>query len=239
VRRRQDGAIEYLGRADDQVKLRGFRIELGEIEAALLGIEGVAQCSVQVRGEGGSQQLVAYVVIRDEALKDLGLGNAAALRQSLLNRLPEYMVPAAFVELERLPLTPNGKLDAKALPAPDFTANGDYRSPITSTQQRIATIFSDLTHVTRVGLNDSFFALGGHSLLAMRLAAQLSTLIGREIGLRLIFENPTVEGLAQIIDALPTVSVKQTKKRVRPSIASGQGALGIKRSFPTNTKAES
>jgi hypothetical protein len=149
------------------------------------------------------------------------------------------MVPAAFVELERLPLTPNGKLDAKALPAPDFTANGDYRSPITPTQQLIAVIFSDLTHVAQVGLDDSFFALGGHSLLAMRLVAQLSIRIGREVGLRLIFENPTVEGLAQAIDALPVISANKTEKRVRPAITSGQGALGIKRSFPTNTKAES
>jgi acyl carrier protein len=137
-----------------------------------------------------------------------------------------------------LPLTPNGKLDAKALPAPDLTADCDFRSPTSPSQQLVAALFTELTSVIRVGLDDSFFALGGHSLLAMRLAAQLNSRTGRDIGLRLIFENPTVEGLAQAIDALPVGAANQTEKRKRPSITSGQGALGIKRSFPQNTKAE-
>jgi amino acid adenylation domain-containing protein len=237
VRRREDGAIEYLGRADHQVKLRGFRIELGEIEAALLAIEGVAQCSVQVRGEGGNQQLVAYLVARDVTLQGQWLRDTAALRQSLLTRLPDYMVPAAFVELERLPLTPNGKLDVKALPAPEFNANIDFREPVTPHQKLVATLFSELTNVARVGLDDSFFVLGGHSLLAMRMAAQLSSRTQRDVALRLIFENPTVEGLAQSLDALSVVAPNQSEKRKRPSISSGQGALGVKRSFPENNKS--
>jgi acyl-coenzyme A synthetase/AMP-(fatty) acid ligase len=236
VRRRQDGAIEYLGRADQQVKLRGFRIELGEIEAALLAIADVAQCSVQVRGEGGYQQLVAYLVTREVTAKDHAR-DTAALRQALLSRLPEYMVPAAFVELECLPLTPNGKLDVRALPAPDFNANDDFRAPITPIQQLVATLFSELTNVDRVGLDDSFFVLGGHSLLAMRMAAQLSSRSGRDVALRLIFEHPTVEGLAQALSALPALAPNQSEKRKRPAIASGQGAIGVKRSFPENNKS--
>jgi nonribosomal peptide synthetase DhbF len=198
------GVLEYLGRSDAQVKIRGFRIELGEIEAALVSIPGVAQCTVQARGEDGAKQLVAYLVASSGSDAEDTIPETSVLRSVLTATLPDYMVPAAFVVLESLPLTPNGKLDTRALPAPEFTGEGEYRTPVTEHEHLVASLFAELTGAIRIGLDDSFFALGGHSLLAMRLLSQLRARTGLDLALRTLFEYPTVEGFASQFNELST-----------------------------------
>ncbi|WP_460021945.1 AMP-binding enzyme, partial [Methylobacterium phyllosphaerae] len=164
-----DGNIEFLGRNDDQVKIRGFRIEPGEIEARLAEHAAVREAAVVARGEGSAQRLVAYVVAAPE--EDL----AGSLRAHLSARLPDYMVPAAFVRLDALPLTPNGKLDRRALPDPDVDAYARqaYEPPREGIEAVLAGLWQELLGVERVGRHDSFFELGGHSLLAVRLLSRL------------------------------------------------------------------
>ena len=192
-----DGNIEYLGRIDHQVKIRGFRIELGEIEAALCALPQVRENVVIAREDAaGDKRMVAYLV-RHEAMAQ---PDTAELRAWLLQSLPDYMVPAHFVFLERLPLTVNGKIDRKALPAPDLLPNeAGYVAPRNLTEKRIAAIFSDMLAVEQVGVHDNFFELGGHSLLAMRLVGSLSTAFGCRISVRTIFDFPTVASLADAI----------------------------------------
>jgi len=216
-----DGVLEYLGRADAQVKIRGFRIELGEIEAALLTLPSIAQCTVQARGEDSAKQLVAYVV----ATEGHTIAESAELKDILGSTLPDYMVPAAFVVLDTLPLTPNGKLDARALPAPEFTGQADHRAPVTEYEQLIASLYAELTGAVGIGLDDSFFALGGHSLLAMRLIAQIRAHLGFEIALRTLFEQPTVAGLAQALELAASLNKSDLGQVVRPPILPGQGLL--------------
>ncbi|HEX2081202.1 MAG TPA: amino acid adenylation domain-containing protein, partial [Longimicrobium sp.] len=192
VRWRADGALEYLGRVDHQVKVRGFRIEPGEIEAVLHRHESVADCVVTARAEAGEKRLVAYVV---------GDGEAGALRQHLRRELPEYMVPSAFVFLDALPLTPNGKLDRKALPAPDFApAEERYVAPRTPTEEVLAGIWAETLRLERVGVTESFFELGGHSLLAARVVSRVRQVFGVEVPLRALFEGPTVAQMAGRVD---------------------------------------
>jgi thioesterase domain-containing protein/aryl carrier-like protein len=205
----EDGVLEYLGRADAQVKIRGFRIELGEIEAALVSIPGIAQCTVQARGEDGAKQLVAYLVAGEGVDAQATIPETSALCGLLSTTLPDYMVPAAFVVLDSLPLTPNGKLDVRALPAPEITGEGEYRAPVTEHERLVASLFAELTGATRVGLDDSFFALGGHSLLAMRLLSQLRARTGLELALRTLFEYPTVEGFASQLTNYPVKRLYQ------------------------------
>ncbi|MGW0673586.1 amino acid adenylation domain-containing protein, partial [Streptomyces sp. NPDC002746] len=190
VRRRTDGELEYVGRADDQVKVRGFRIELGEVEAALAEHPDVAQAAVIARDD----RLVGYAAARPgTTLRPAGL--AACLRE----RLPDYLVPSAFVVLDVLPLTPNGKLDRAALPAPaPDTAVGD-RAPRTPQEQILCELFAEVLGVPRVGVDDDFFELGGHSLLATRLAARVRSVLGVEVGLRALFQAPTAAGLAEVL----------------------------------------
>ncbi|MCD0252398.1 amino acid adenylation domain-containing protein, partial [Xanthomonas campestris pv. campestris] len=195
-RYRSDGAIEFLGRNDAQVKLRGFRIELGEIESNLCALEGVREAAVMLRGHESQRQLVAYVVA------DEGSGSPQSWRAQLLQRLPEHMVPSAYVELPALPLTPNGKLDRQALPAPDdeAVARRAYRAPEGTTEQAIADVWCDLLGLARVGRDDHFFELGGHSLLAMRCSAQIAARLQSAIPLAWLFEAPQLHLLALKID---------------------------------------
>ncbi|HEX7241692.1 MAG TPA: condensation domain-containing protein, partial [Longimicrobiaceae bacterium] len=195
VRWRGDGKLEYLDRLDEQVKVRGFRIELGEIEGALRRSEGVADCVVVARGEvPGEKRLVAYVV---------GDVEAEVLREHLRRELPEYMVPAVLVPLERLPLTPSGKLDRRALPAPDFaSAEGRYVTPRTPTEEVLAEIWAGVLRLERVGVTESFFALGGHSLLAARVVSRVRQVFGVEVPLRALFEGPTVAELAGRVEEI-------------------------------------
>lgn len=190
-----DGTIEFMGRADHQVKIRGFRIEPGDIEAALARHDAVREAVVVAREDAsGSRSLVAYVIPEDRAAID-----GAALRAFLIEQLPEYMVPSAFVLREAFPLTPNGKVDRKALPAPrdeDRVQAAGYVAPHTPQEIRIAEIWMELLGLERVGVYDDFFQLGGHSLLATQLVARLRAAFGCECPLRTVFESPTVVGLA-------------------------------------------
>ncbi|HEX6042688.1 non-ribosomal peptide synthase/polyketide synthase, partial [Longimicrobium sp.] len=194
------GELEYLGRKDQQVKIRGFRIELGEIEAALLDHPAVAEAAVVVREDApGDRRIVAYVVARDGHASP----SAAGLREALKGRLAEYMVPSAFVSMGALPLTANGKLDRAALPVPQTSADAEaYVAPATTTEDVLAGFYADVLRAETVGVEDDFFALGGHSLLATQLVSRVREAFGVEVPLRVLFEAPTVAGLAARVDAL-------------------------------------
>jgi amino acid adenylation domain-containing protein len=194
-RYRRDGEIEFLGRVDRQVKIRGQRIELGEIEAALTALPGVREAVVVAREDvPGDKRLVAYVV--GEAL-------VAELRERLRERLPDYMVPAAFVPLDALPLTPNGKVDRKALPAPEWrSADTGHLAPRTPVEEVLAGIWAQLLGRERVGAHDHFFELGGHSLLATQVMSRLRRAFGIEMPLRDLFEAPVLADLAARVKAV-------------------------------------
>ncbi|MEV7864022.1 amino acid adenylation domain-containing protein [Streptomyces hirsutus] len=217
VRWTGDGQLEFVGRADDQVKVRGFRIEPGEVEGVLGGHPSVAQCAAVVR----AGRLVGYVVAAGgESVEP------AALRAWMAGRLPEYMVPSAFVVLDALPLSPSGKLDRAALPEPEFGVSGDCggRAPRTPREQVLAELFADVLGVARVGVDDNFFDLGGHSLLATRLTSRIRAVLGAEVELRALFESPTVEGLAARLDggvdeARPALMPAERPERVPLSFA--------------------
>ncbi|MEV7578949.1 amino acid adenylation domain-containing protein [Streptomyces erythrochromogenes] len=195
VRWRADGGLDYLGRADDQVKIRGFRIELGEIESVLAGLPEVAAAAVVVHtGATGVKRLVAYTVPAAGAAGGRG-AEPAALRARLAAALPEYMVPAAFVELAALPLTVNGKTDRAALPAPDF-GDGSGRPPKDAREEVLARVFAEVLGLERVGVEDNFFALGGHSLLAMRLVGRIRDELGVGIQVGAVMSAPTVADIA-------------------------------------------
>ena len=198
ARWRSDGVLEYLGRADQQVKLRGHRIELGEIEAALCAQESIAQAAVTVLEDDGSgKYLVAYVVVRAGYSLDVAL-----LRRSLAERLPRYMVPAQIIALEALPLTRSGKLDRKALPTPQRSAasDTDYEPPIGAVETTLAAIWSELLHLERVGRHDNFFASGGNSLLLIELVDRLARQ-GWRVEPEVLFNESTIAALALAIEA--------------------------------------
>ncbi len=198
-----DGAVEYLGRMDFQVKIRGFRIELGEIEEALRQHPTVNEAVVTVcEDEPGDKRLVAYVLPAVEPACE-----TTELRDFLKQKLPEYMIPAAFVLLSELPLSPNGKVDRKALPAPDATSvalkRRDDIAPRTATEQRLAAVFAEVLRLPSVSLNDNFFDLGGHSLLLLKMQSRLLRNYGIQLTLQQIFQSPTVAELAAIVGDLP------------------------------------
>ena len=195
-----DGAIEYLGRIDHQVKIRGFRIELGEIESVLATHPTVRETVVLAREDTpGQKRLVAYLT-----MKEGEPSNGSELRGLLRAKLPDYMVPSAFVILDRFPLTPNGKVDRKALPQPDIQSSNaaEFAPPETETQKALADIWREVLGIRRVGLSDNFFDLGGHSIIATRVASRTAAVFGVDLQLRVLFEHPTLAGVAEQIDAL-------------------------------------
>jgi acyl-coenzyme A synthetase/AMP-(fatty) acid ligase/acyl carrier protein len=200
VRYRPDGNIEFLGRIDHQVKVRGHRIELGEIESVLGRHPAVREAVVTVREDvPGDKRLVAYVVPNRQL--PLGIGE---LRSLLKDKLPDYMVPAAFVELEALPLTPNNKVDRRNLPPPpgERQAEDLYIAPQNELERIIAGIWQDLLQVDRVGVDDNFFELGGHSLLATQVMARVRKVLRVDLPLRTLFDTPTVARLAESVETL-------------------------------------
>jgi amino acid adenylation domain-containing protein/non-ribosomal peptide synthase protein (TIGR01720 family) len=198
-----NGDIEYLGRIDQQVKIRGFRIELGEIETVLSQHPQVRQASVQARtSESGQKQLVAYLVL------ELGLElNQSELRQFLAARLPDYMIPWVFVTLDEIPLTPNGKVDRRALPEPELIT-GSYTAPQTPTEQKLATIWSEVLGLNQVGINDNFFAIGGDSILSLQIIARANQ-IGIKLTPKQLFAHQTIIELAKVAGTSVTVVAEQ------------------------------
>jgi aspartate racemase len=193
-----DGTIEFLGRLDDQVKIRGFRIEPGEVEAVLGQHPAVREAVVLViERADGDKRLVAYLVPKQQGETSVPV----TLHDFLRERLPEYMIPAAFVWLDRFPLTPVGKLDRRSLPAPVWSeCSSEFVAPGTKTERWLAAIWCDLLQVDQVGATDNFFKLGGYSLLATRLFARLSSELNTTLPIRWIFDHPTIAGLAAAIE---------------------------------------
>ncbi|MCG8347097.1 MAG: amino acid adenylation domain-containing protein, partial [Chloroflexales bacterium] len=229
VRYWSDGAIEFLGRIDQQVKLRGYRIELGEIEAALRQHPAVRDAVALVREDHpGDKRLAAYLVIYDESCEtnaadpdaDLGRRRVALiadLRVFLKGKLPDYMLPTNLVFLDALPQLPNGKIDRKALPAPDQAwseLREAYTAPRTPTEQILSAIWADVLQTAQVGLHDNFFELGGHSLMATQVIARVREAFQIELPLRRLFETPTVASLAEQID----LACRDTSARQAPPI---------------------
>jgi amino acid adenylation domain-containing protein len=194
-----DGGVEYLGRLDHQVKVRGYRVEPGEIEVALGAHPGVREAVVMAReDDAGGRRLIAWVVPASAQVTQ------QELRGFLRDRLPEYMIPAVFVLLDRLPLTPSGKVDRRSLPAPERgrSVSASFVEPESETERRLAAIWIEVLGVERVGAHDDFFDLGGHSLLGAQVLARLNEAFALELTLRRLFETPTVAGLARIVDSL-------------------------------------
>ena len=199
ARHLSDGNIEFVGRADHQVKVRGFRVELGEIEAVLAESRSVRQAVVIVCGDpAGDQRVVAYVTPSAAAAL-----SQDELRASAREKLPDYMIPSSFVVLSTMPLTPNGKVDRAALPAPDESRPDQQRvfvAPRTPVEKELANIWASLLKLSEVGAHDNFFELGGHSLLATRVVSQMRKVFRIEIPLGSLFESPTVAASAEIIE---------------------------------------
>ncbi|WP_280480545.1 non-ribosomal peptide synthetase [Nocardia cyriacigeorgica] len=198
ARRNVSGELEFVGRADEQVKVRGYRIELGEVQAVIAGHPSVAQCVVVANADPAlGTTLAAYVVPAD------GEVDVERVRDYLAKSLPEFMIPSAFAVVDRIPLTEHGKLDKRALPEPRRVGTRTRREPATATEIRLAALFGEIFGQAEVGADDSFFELGGHSLLANRLVVRIRAEFGVQIDVRAPFDTPTVAGLAALIEATP------------------------------------
>jgi acyl-coenzyme A synthetase/AMP-(fatty) acid ligase/acyl carrier protein len=235
VRRMSNGDLEYLGRTDAQVKLRGYRIELGEIESVLSQHPAVQEAAVLAREDNenpkseienlkSDKRLVAYVVPRREPALTVG-----ELRSFLKKKLPEYMVPLAFVFLDALPLTPNGKVDRQALPAVDQNRpepEESYVAPRTQAEEMLAKIWAEVLKLDKIGIHDNFFALGGHSLLATQVISRVRNTFQVEVPVRTVFEMPTVVELENAIEEAkrkgeslpPKISISRQPRRVQSSL---------------------
>jgi thioesterase domain-containing protein/aryl carrier-like protein len=213
ARRRPDGQLDFLGRADDQVKVRGLRIEPGEIRAALVAHPEIADAVVTVAGVGGQARLVAYAVPAD---RGAGLPTAAQLREHLRRSLPEFMVPAVYVELSAVPLLANGKLDRAALPEPDRSAFGPavYVLPSSPEEQLVAGIWREVLGADRVGAQDDFFQLGGHSILVTQIVARVRA-AGYDMSVGDLYERPTVAGVAGLLRAQDAGAQLRSAVRMR------------------------
>ncbi|RMF30774.1 MAG: non-ribosomal peptide synthetase, partial [Chloroflexi bacterium] len=216
-----DGRIEFLGRTDHQVKVRGFRVELGEIEALLEGHPRLQRAVVVARqdGDGRSRRLVAYLVPQaGEDGAQAGPPTVGELRRFLKAKLPDYMVPSAFVFLEALPLTPNGKVDRKALPAPDGarpTVDTVYVMPRTEVERIIAQVWQEVLQIEKVGVHDNFFDLGGHSLLMVQVHNRLQQAFGQDLSIVELFRYPTISTLAEYLTRQPAGPSAARKGRDR------------------------
>ncbi|MRG92278.1 non-ribosomal peptide synthetase, partial [Polyangium spumosum] len=215
----EDGELEFVGRVDHQVKIRGFRVETGEIEATLSAHAAVTSCVVVAREDApGDKRLVAYVVAKD------GAPAAGALREHLRSRLPDYMIPSAFVSLDALPLSPNGKVDRKRLPAPEETQQAmeaAYAAPRTEVERVLAEIWSEVLRAAPVGIHDNFFALGGDSILAIQVVGRAKR-AGLHSTVRDMFIHQTVAGLAQAVRSSSAALAEQGAVTGRASLTPSQ-----------------
>lgn len=235
ARWRPDGELAYLGRRDQQVKIRGFRVEPGEIEAALREREDVGDCAVVAREDvPGDRWLVAYLT---------GSARPDDLRAHLRRGLPEHMVPAAFVHLDRLPLTPSGKLARAALPAPEPAASEEvYVAPRTPLEEVMAGIWGEVLRLDRVGRDQGFFELGGHSLLILRLQSRIRERTGMRVSVVDLFRFPTVASLSEHLggaedaDAAPAPRRGSERAAKRRALAAGRGAVHT--NDPTNGEGD-
>ena len=211
ARYRKDGVIEYLGRRDQQVKLRGFRIETGEIQGVINEYTGITDSLVSVMKTEAAEQLVAWVVV--EQLPEQGSDAESELLSGLKKHaghyLPTHMVPSFWCLLSEFPLTPNGKIDRKALPQPAFGDDRPLVEPRTDLEKSIAAIWSSVLGLNKVGVDQNFFHLGGHSLLATKVIARLAKELGKEIPVKLLFEAPTIETLAEKLYSLDTQALER------------------------------
>lgn len=213
ARRNADGDIEFVGRADEQVKVRGFRIELGEVAAAISVDPSVGQAVVVVSDLPTlGRSLVAYVT----PAADTDGVEIDRIKARVAAALPEYMIPAAYVAVAEIPITANGKIDRRALPEPEIASTAEYRVPATDTERSIAALFGELLGRERVGADDSFFDLGGHSLLATKLVAAVRARCGVDIGVQDVFELATVSGLAAHVDEVAAAGGVATRPAIVP-----------------------
>jgi amino acid adenylation domain-containing protein len=226
VRWRADGTIDFLGRTDRQIKIRGFRIEPGEIESVIERHPSVKAAAVTDRqDEAGHSHLVAYLVANDPSQPPA----ADELRELIGEQLPAYMIPAAWVQMERLPLTPNGKVDLDALPAPVFDRSAtseEMVAPRTEVERKLADIWREVLDVQELGVYDNFFALGGHSLLAVKLFAEIEGKLGARLPLAALFGTATIAGLAELIEEPPPAVGEAAWSSLVPMRA-GQGERAL------------
>ena len=208
VRWREDGNLEYQGRADHQVNIRGFRIEMGEVEAALISMPAVKEaCALAREDSPGDKRLVGYVVLSDKqevAASDIRGFMKSNIRGFMKSKVPEFMVPSAFVMLDAIPLTANQKIDRRALPQPASVEDDNYVGPRTHTERSLAAIWAKALRLDRVGVHSTFFELGGHSLLAVQMMSKIRATFKIDVPLILFFEHPSVASLAEGIELLQT-----------------------------------
>ncbi len=227
---RSDGQIEFLGRIDRQVQIRGFRVELAEIEAALNESAQVESAAVECRDDSrGRRSLAAFLVWKGDepanAPRPASGSRVDGLRRLLAQRLPEYMLPSAYVELDRLPLTPSGKVDRRSLSRMTLSASSQPAdSPRTPSEELLCAIFSEALDAQTVGIEDDFFQRGGHSLLAMQVISRIARVFAIELPLQTIFENPSVSRLSRLIDALGREGSLQSPEPIAPASRTRRGA---------------
>ncbi|MDX6851582.1 phosphopantetheine-binding protein, partial [Gilvimarinus sp. SDUM040013] len=211
VRWTDQGELEYLGRLDHQVKIRGFRIELGEIETALMEVPSIDNAVVTSVGDEQHKQLVAYVVLGEQYRNNLDVSESksstradilSGVKESLLSRLPDYMVPSQYMILSELPLSSNGKIDRKSLPSIDVDVmKGEYRAPSNEVEKMLCTIWEEVLGVDKVGVNDNFFAIGGDSLLAVKLLNRVNVEFSMSLTLNQLIRCEKLEHMSAIIES--------------------------------------
>lgn len=224
VRYSPEGNIVYLGRADDQIKIRGFRVELGEIENKLSLCQGVSACAVIADDNIGGKRLIAYVIMGDSAADKLEA--VAYFKQHLRGVLPEYMVPSAFVIIEKMPLTPSGKINRQALPKADSALTGQpYRPATTDTQRVLVDIWAGLFAIPPkdISINSNFFDLGGHSLLVVKCVSEIQVKFGIEVALKDVFEQVTIELLSAVVDM--ELSILKLGRQQQEAVITSEGFL--------------
>jgi hypothetical protein len=229
ARYRGDGNLEYVGRVDQQVKIRGFRIEPGEVEAVLLTHPGVERALVVPRTDSGEVQLVGYVVpATAEAVP-----SETELREHVRGRVPEYMIPGAWVTLAALPLTPNGKVDRQRLPAPERANPLRYVAPRTPTEESLAQVWAEVLKLEQVGVEEDFFSLGGTSLSVMRVPGSVKRALGRDLSIIDLFKYPTIRTLGAYLDgrAQPVVD------RAKVKAGTGRGGA-LRRKAPGSIRTQ-